>query len=381
MKNRIFYIGTAHPFRGGLAGFNERLAKEFTEDGNDVTLYNFSLQYPNFLFPGATQYTKEPAPKGIKILQKINSINPFNWIKIGLEIKKQKPDFIIIKYWLPFMAPCFGTILRIAKRNKHSKVICIIDNIVPHEARFLDRWLTKYFVKPVDGFISMSKEVMQQLEYFDKTKPRKLSPHPIFDHFGDLINKKEALEKLNLDPKYQYYLFFGFIRDYKGLDLLLEAFAKTKNELKNVKLLIAGEFYSNRQKYEQLIQKHALANDIELHTHFIQDSEVKYYFSACDLLALPYKSATQSGVTQIGFHFETPMLVTNVGGLPELIENNRNGLVVEADIDSVAKGLLDFFHHENKIQLKNEVISDKNKYTWKNLENAIFEIYQKTHKN
>jgi len=251
----IVIIGPAHPLRGGLATFNHRLALAFQKAQYDVQIYSYSLQYPSFLFPGTTQYTTDAAPKGLVIKQKINSINPFNWFKVGNELKALKPDIIIVRYWLPFMGPCLGTILRRVKKNKHTKIICLADNIIPHEKRFGDKAFTKYFIKPVDAFITMSDKVLNDLSVFNTKKPRKLVHHPLYDNFGEALPIKEAREHLQLPIHEKIILFFGFIRHYKGLDILLEAMGDERIRQQNIKLLIAGEFYEDEKPYHQIIQE------------------------------------------------------------------------------------------------------------------------------
>ncbi|MCC8173072.1 MAG: glycosyltransferase, partial [Odoribacter sp.] len=333
---KIVILGTAHPYRGGIAALNERLAQELVKEGNDVTIYNFSLQYPGFLFPGKTQYTTDAPPRELKILSKINSINPFNWLKVGKELKKNRPDLIIVRYWLPFMGPALGKICRIAKKNKHTKVICIADNIIPHEKRIGDYALTKYFTHSVDGFITLSKQVYNDLETFVKNPIRRYTPHPLYDHYGEIISRKEALKKLGLDEKYHYLLFFGFIRDYKGLDLLLETMAKPAIKKQNIKLIVAGEFYSDKEKYVKIIEDFSISENVILKSDYIPNDDVNLYFCASDMIVQPYKSATQSGVTQIGYHFNKPMLVTKVGGLPEIVFNGKSGYVVETTSTAIA---------------------------------------------
>ncbi|MCO5265387.1 MAG: glycosyltransferase, partial [Lentimicrobium sp.] len=296
-QKKVVIIGSAYPLRGGLANFNERLAEEFLVDGWNVNVYTFSLQYPSFLFPGKTQYSTEKYTGNLNIKIAVNSINPFNWIKIGKELKDLNPDLLIIKFWIPFMAPCFGTIARIAKRNGKTKVITIIDNIIPHEKRPGDKLLANYFVGGIDGFVTMSRKVLEDVALFDVKKPRVFSPHPIYDNFGEPIDKTMAIQQLGLDPSFRYILFFGFIRDYKGLDILLNAMAETKIQLNKIKLLVAGEFYSDPKSYFDLIQEKGLSEQVIMSNDFIPDSEVSKYFSACDLVVQPYKSATQSGVT------------------------------------------------------------------------------------
>ena len=370
---KVILIGSAHPLRGGLAAFNERLCHAFNENGDVSKLVTFSLQYPSLLFPGKTQFSDSEKPD-LNIEISVNSINPFNWLKIGRQIKKEKPDILIFKYWTPFMAPCFGTIARIVKKNRHTKVVTIVDNLIPHEQHFYDTLLTKYFIKPVDAYIAMSKSVYDDIERFDPTKIKKLSPHPLFDNFGEKISKKEALQRLDLEGDYSYFLFFGFIRAYKGLDLLIEAFADERLRKFPVKLIIAGEFYENEKPYLDAIQNLNLSNDVILRTDFIPNEQVKEYFCAADLIVQPYKNATQSGVTQIGYHFEKPMLVTDVGGLAEIIPHGKAGYVVAPNTLAIADALVDF--SENKPDFSQGIQEEKQKYTWDKLVLAIQSIYE-----
>lgn len=372
----IVIIGSAHPLRGGLATFNERMAKQLQDEGHSVTIYSFSLQYPNFLFPGKTQFTDEPAPKELKIKSAVNSINPLNWIKTGNELKKLRPDLIIIKYWLPFMGPCFGTVLRITKQNKHTKIISVLDNVIPHEKRPGDMTFTKYFLKPVNAFLSMSKEVLKDLRTFTD-KEAVFSPHPLYDNYGTAVSKDDACKKLGLASDEKYLLFFGFIRKYKGLDLLLEAMNDERIRSKNLKLIVAGEFYEDRESYDQLIAKYSLRDSVKLFTEFIPNEEVRYYFSAADVVVQPYKSATQSGITQIAYHFEKPMIVTNVGGLPEVVPNGKVGLVAEPDAASIANAIVRFC--ETAIpDIQQHISEEKRKYSWEVFVEKIMMLYNGT---
>jgi len=370
---KIIIIGPAHPLRGGLATFNQRLAKEFIRLGHDCFIYSFSLQYPSFLFPGKTQYSDEPTPEGIKIFSAINSINPFNWIKIGNRLKKEKPDIILVRYWLPLMGPALGTILRQVKKNKHTKIVCLADNIIPHEHRFGDKAFTKYFLKPCDAFITMSEKVMNDLLLFEKTKPVQLVQHPLYDNFGNIISKQVAREKLKIKKEELLILFFGFIRKYKGLDLLLQAMANEKIKQSGIKLLIAGEFYEDEKLYSELIEKLEIRDQLILKTDFIPDSEVKYYLCAADAVIQPYRSATQSGVTPLAYYFEKPMIVTNVGGLPSLVPDGKAGIVVDPNPNSIAEGILKFYQLGEDYfipHLRNE----KQKYSWTNMVNTIIQL-------
>jgi glycosyltransferase involved in cell wall biosynthesis len=371
---KIIILGTAHPFRGGLASYNERLALEFQNEGHEVEIFTFTTQYPNFLFPGKTQYSEEHAPKNLTIKRKVSSVNPFNWIKIGKEIKRLKPDILIFKYWLPFMGPCFGTIARKVKKNKFTKIITILDNVIPHESRIGDKQFTKYFLKPIDAFISMSKSVENDLAKFNTSKPRDYNPHPLFDNFGKALNKSEAKKLLGLNENTNYILFFGIIRDYKGLDLLLDAFSKMDYKSKNLKLLVAGEYYSNEEKYQAQINSLNLSNDVIVVNSFIKDSEVGRYFCAADIIAQPYKNATQSGVTQIAYHFETPILVTNVGGLPEMVPHNKVGYVVDVDPTAIANALKDFYTNNKESEFKENLKTEKKKYLWEKLTAKVFKL-------
>ncbi len=376
---KIIIIGSAYPLRGGgIASYNERLAREFMARGFDTTIYTFSLQYPKILFPGTTQYSTEPPPLDLKIKACINSVNPFNWIKIGNELRKIMPDIIIVRYWIPFMGPCFGTILRRVKKNKHTEVVCIADNIIPHEKRTGDRLFTKYFVKPVDAFIAMSKNVLNDLQQFIKDKPSQFIPHPLYDNFGEKVSKEEARQKLGIDVEDKVILFFGFIRKYKGLDILLEAMQILKNEkfkIQNLKLLIAGEFYEDKKIYTQLIDKLEIKDQLILHTDFIPESNVKYYLCAADCVVQPYRQATQSGVTPLAYHFEKPMIVTNVGGLPDLVPE-KVGLIAEPNAEDIAEKITEFFQLGENFFLPH-LREEKKKYSWNNMVQAIVDLAEK----
>jgi glycosyltransferase involved in cell wall biosynthesis len=372
MSKKVIIIGPAWPLRGGLASFDERLARQFTEQGYDTTIYTFSLQYPDFLFPGTTQYSTDPAPVGIKIKKCINSVNPLNWLVVGNELKQLKPDLVIVRYWLPLMGPCLGTILRTVKKNRFTKVICIADNVIPHEKRFGDKPFTQYFVKPVDAFITMSEKVRTDLSLFT-SKPAQRVVHPLYDNFGEAIPKQEARKKLSLPENEKIILFFGFIRKYKGLDLLLEAMNDTRIRQSGIKLLVAGEFYEKREEYDALVAKLGIESQLLLRTDFIPDSEVSTYLSAADFVIQPYRNATQSGVTPLAYHFEKPMLVTNVGGLPDLVPDGKVGVITEPDPTSIATGILRLYELGEAFFLP-YLREEKKKYSWKKLTEAIEQL-------
>lgn len=371
---KVILIGPAHPLRGGLATYNERLAREYVKEGSDVSIYTFSLQYPSILFPGKTQYSAEPAPGDLSITVKVNSINPFNWIRIGREIKKMRPDLVIVKFWIPFMAPCLGTICRIIRKNGHTKVVSIIDNIIPHEKRPGDRMLSKYWVNSVDGFVAMSRSVLDDLESFDKKRPKVFCPHPLYDNFGEVVPKSEAQKRLGLDDSFRYLLFFGFIRDYKGLDLLLEAFADERLRKTPLKLLVAGEFYCDPKPFREQIARLGIGEHVIMSNDFIPDSAVANYFCASDLVVQPYKSATQSGVTQIAYHFNKPMLITDVGGLAEIVPHGKVGYVVPPDPAAIADAIVDYYEEHREQEYAANAAVEKLKYTWSRMVGAIKEV-------
>ncbi|MCF8235228.1 MAG: glycosyltransferase [Bacteroidales bacterium] len=377
MPKKVLIIGPAHPLRGGLANYNERLAKEYQKKGNQVHIETFSLQYPSLLFPGKSQYSNEPAPDDLSINASINSINPLNWISTGNRLAEEKYDLVISKYWLPFMAPCLGTILRRIKKNGHSKVISILDNIVPHEKRPGDKALSNYFVKSVDGFVAMSESVLDDLNQFTTQKPKAFCPHPLYDNFGEQIPKEQAIEALQLDKNFKYILFFGFIRDYKGLDILLKAMAAKQLKDEKIRCLVAGEFYTDENPYREIIEKNNIQDKVIMQNDFIPDSEVANYFCASDIVVQPYKTATQSGVTQIAFHFNKPMIVTRVGGLPEIVPDGKIGYVTEPDPEEIAEAILKFYNENKEKEFIENVKEEKKKYSWSRMLKTVDVLLEK----
>jgi glycosyltransferase involved in cell wall biosynthesis len=353
------------------------LSRALNEAGYESIIYNFSLQYPGIFFPGKNQYTDEPGPEGLDIRVRINSVNPFNWIRVGNEIRKLSPDLVIFRFWIPFMAPCFGTIARRIRKDKNIFVISIADNIVPHEARPGDRLLTNYFVKSMQGFITMSKIVEQSLLTFDSKKPRLLTPHPLYDNFGEATEKHLALEKLNLDKSFRYLLFFGFIRDYKGLDILLEAMADERIRKMPLKLIVAGEFYTKPEPYLEFIEKNELAEKVVLFTNYIPNHEVSLYFSACDLVVQPYKSATQSGVTQVAMHFNKPIITTNVGGLADMVSHGVVGFVVEPNSHALADAINEALQNHVIEKFEQNMEVEKQRFSWDNMVASIEKLFSK----
>lgn len=367
---KIAIIGPGHPLRGGLTTFNQRLAREFIAQGDTCVIYSFSLQYPGFLFPGTSQYTDEPAPEGLTIHTIINSVNPLNWLKVGKRIAMDRPDIILVRYWIPFMGPALGTILRLVRANKHTRIIGLADNIIPHEKRPGDSMFTKYFIGSCHAFITMSEKVMADLRSLEKVKPARLVAHPLYDNFGEAVPKDVARQRLGLELGDKIILFFGFIRKYKGLDILLEAMADPRIRQAGIKLLVAGEFYEDEKEYQEQIERLGIRDLLILRTQFISDREVVHYFCAADVVVQPYRNATQSGVTPLAYHFEKPMVVTNVGGLPSMVPDRRCGLVAEVDPKAIATAILEFYQLGEAFFIPH-LRSEKLKLSWSQLTDTI----------
>ena len=362
-KKKVIIIGPAFPFRGGIANFNNALAKAYHERGDEVVLYSFTLQYPSFLFPGTTQYESGQPPKDLKIKTLINSVNPLNWIKVAHKINRENPDYVIIRYWLPFMAPCLGTIARLL--NKKIKILAITDNVIPHEKRIGDSVFTKYFVKSCTAFLSLSESVLNDLSKFTSTTYKKFIPHPIYNVFGDKIPKAKALENLGLNSEDKHLLFFGFVRKYKGLDLMLKAMADSRIKAMGIKLIIAGEFYDDKNEYTDLIADLGIAKNIIMKSDFIPANKVKDYFCSADMITQTYRTATQSGVTQIAYSFNRPMLVTNVGGLAEIVPNNKVGYVTSQNPTEIADAIIDFYTNNKEENFSDNTSLEKKRFSWK----------------
>ena len=372
---RIVILGTVWPFRGGLAAFNERLAKQFVQDGHEIEVVTFTLQYPSFLFPGKTQYSGEVAPDGLKIVREINSCNPLNWIKVGKRLKREAPDLLISCYWMAFFAPCYGMIQQIVRRNGKTRCIGLVHNMIPHEPSVLDKCLAPFYVKQTDGFVALSDSVVQDIASLDREqKPKTFSPHPVYDHYGEKMDRKDACVALGLDDRKRYMLFFGLVRAYKGLDLLLDAFAKVKDELKDLQLVVAGEFYEDEDKYLAQIEAIGLKDRVVVKNEFVADADLRKYFGVADLIVQPYRTATQSGVTQVAFHFEKPCLVTNVGGLGEIIHHGKMGYAVDPEVDAIANSMLDYYQNDRQEAFTKYLVKEKELYGWDIMAQAFYRI-------
>ena len=371
---KIIILGTAWPYRGGLATFNERLARQFMSEGHEVEVWTFTLQYPSFLFPGKTQYTNEPAPKDLVIRRELNSCNPFNWIKVGKAVRKAAPDLLICCYWMSFFAPSYGLVSKMAQRNGKTKCVALVHNMIPHEPSILDKLFAPYFVKRQNGFVALSESVVKDIEAISHQHSAVSSPHPIYDHYGERMTKEEACKALGLDAKKDYMLFFGLVRAYKGLDLLLDAFEKVKDSLPNLQLIIAGEFYEDEDKYRTQIADLGLTERVIIRNEFVPDGDLRKYFGAADLIVQPYKTATQSGVTQVAFHFEKPMLVTNVGGLGEIVHDHKMGYACAPNAEDIAEDLMDYYQNKRQEAYTAYLQKEKTKYAWSNMTRAFLKV-------
>ena len=373
---KITILGPAHPYRGGLASIMEIMARTFQRRGDEVDIKTFTLQYPSLLFPGESQTVATPPPADLRICRCVNTMNPLNWVRVGRRIRRERPDFVLMKYWTPFMAPCFGTIARIARGNGHTKVLCQIDNVEPHEHHLTDKPFNRYYLHSVDGFVYMSEQVHSELRAYSDA-PALFSPHPLFENFGERVERSEACVRLGLDPANRYVLFFGLIRDYKGLDLLLDAWAQLRRagRTEGRRLIVAGEFYTAREPYLNRIADNGLQDKVLLHDRFIPDDDVKYYFSAADFVVQPYKTATQSGVTQIAYQFCVPMVVTAVGGLPEIVPDGRVGYVCPPTAEGVAAAMDRMYEGDALKRFRENCVEERRRFSWEEMCSRVTELY------
>ncbi len=375
---KIIIIGPAYPYRGGIADTNESLCETFNAHGHDAMLVTFTVQYPDFLFPGKSQYRTEDIPPKCHIERLIHTLNPLNWWQVARRINRMKPDLVIVRYWMPFFAPSLGTITRFL--NPEIITIAMCDNVIPHEHRLGDGPLTRYFVSAFDGFITLSQTTLKELDQFTD-KPKTSHPHPINNNLGQKVDKWEARSHLGLDPQKRYLLFFGLIRDYKGLDLTLTALASPEIQDPSIHLIVAGEFYEPREKYDQLIAELGLANRVTIVDQFIPTGDIKYYFSAADLVIQTYKTASQSGVSQMAYHFECPILVTDVGGLGEVVHHQKTGYVSDLEPRVIAQYLKEYFREDKMETFQKNMREEKHKYSWSSFTEEVLNLFDTSQKS
>ncbi len=369
---KIIIIGTAYPLRGGIAHYNALLYQELKKQ-HDVEIITFKRQYPSLLFPGKTQIETDGEMLRVPSESLVDSINPLNWISVGKEIKRRKPDLIIFKYWLPFFGPCFGTIARVATKGTNTKVLFICDNVVPHEKRPGDTAFTKYAFGVGNFFIVQSDAVQRDLKAFWPKANYKKVAHPVYNIFGEPIEKQQARKQLGITDK-RVLLFFGYVRAYKGLNVMLEAMSKLVKEL-DVKLLVVGEFYDDKEKYMRQITDYGLQQSVSVNSDYVANDKVGLYFSAADVVMLSYISATQSGIAQIAYNFNKPIIATNVGGLAEVVRDNVTGFVIPPnDADALVNAIIRFFKENREKEFAANVEVEKKKYSWESMAKAIEEF-------
>jgi glycosyltransferase involved in cell wall biosynthesis len=376
---KIVIVSTAYPWRGGIAHYNALLASHLSKR-HAVEIITFKRQYPKLFFPGRTQEesgARSQCNECGSAPQLVDSINPFNWIRVAREIRQRQPDLLIFKYWLPFFGPCFGTIARLAKHGADTKVLFICDNIIPHERRPGDVAFTKYALNQADYFIVQSDAVERELrEHFPEAKYRNV-PHPVYEIFGPPLEKTEAKKILGISTT-NVILYFGYVRPYKGLMVLLEAvqhLQEWQSEMGEVLLLVAGEFYDDGPKYRQHVHELSLESCVRFVADYVPNQEVARYFCAADVVVLPYLSATQSGIAQIAYNFDKPVIATNVGGLAEIIIHNKTGFVVPpSDARALATAIFRFYHEKKEQEFSTNVTIEKKRYSWDSMVRSIEEL-------
>ena len=369
---RIAIVGPFPPFRGGIADLNSALAYHLSKM-HEVHAFNFTTQYPKAFFPGKTQYKSGGAAQDFQNIRCLSSINPLTWKQTANLIIELKPDLVLFRYWMPFFAPAFSGVAKRIIKKSDAVIMAICDNVIPHEKRQLDTLLTKRFFGFIDSFVVLSKKVEDELLSFVPEAKYKYSPHPIYSIFGDAPSQKQAKAELNISTK-KVLMFFGLIREYKGLDILIHAMEEIKDKLENFTLLIVGECYGDEKKYTDLINNAGITDNVQCHFSFIPDNEVGKYFSASDVIVLPYKTASQSGIVQIAYHYDTPVIVSNVGGLPEIVDEGKTGFCVEPNPGSFADAIRSFYSIEDKESFRSNIAEYKKRFSWDAMVKTVEEL-------
>jgi len=369
---KIVLVGPFPPFRGGISDLNVALAHHLSKR-HVVHAINFTTQYPKVLFPGKTQFKKGDHALEVDSIRCLSSINPFSWRKTANKIIDLEPDLVLFSFWLAFFAPAFSGVAKKIKKYLDANIMAICHNIIPHEEHLLDTRLTKRFFCFIDSFIVLSKKVENELLNIVPGAKYKYSPHPVYNIFKNTLSKEQAKAELNIATK-KVLLFFGLIRKYKGLDILINAMEKINTELDDYTLLIVGECYENKAKYTDLIKNAGITDNVQCHYSFVPDNEVGKYFSASDVVVLPYKSASQSGIVQIAYNFDTPVIVSNVGGLPEIVDEGKTGYCVEPSSNAFAKAIKAFYEKDNINELNSNISDYKSQFSWDGIVNAIEEL-------
>lgn len=366
MSKSVAIIGPAWPYRGGLANFDERLARAWGSRGARVTLHTFIKQYPDFLFPGTSQFTDKPAPTDLKIERTLHAYNPFQWRSASEKILASQHDLVLIRFWIPAMGPSLGYVAKKLVQRGTSRVIALVDNLSPHESRPFDRWLSNKLIRHPHAFITMSNAVAEPLKAVVGSRPVCVSPHPVYDDYGPQLPKEVARHKLGLGDE-KVLLFFGFIRKYKGLDLLLESLSSNWLRESNMKLVVAGEWYEDPAPYKALATQMGLNDFILWHDHFIAEDQIATYFSAADAVIQPYRNATQSGISALAFEYGRPLISTKVGGLSEIIDDGVTGYLCEPNSSSVRNAIERWLIEPNSSEMLTDITKKRAEMSWDRL--------------
>ncbi len=367
---KIALVGPAYPLRGGIAHFTALLARALQSRGHNVRIFSFTRMYPSLLFPGKSQYDESETTLPVDSEAILDSIQPRSWRRTGIQVSAWQPDAVIFKYWMPFFAPAYAGVARHIRKRCRTRIVFLCHNILPHEAHRGDAFLTRLGLGVADLFVVMSDAVEKQLLSFFPQASYVKVPHPVYAFFTDTYSKKEARAQLGLGDE-RLVLFFGYVRRYKGLSVLLDAFALARARLP-MKLIVAGEIYGDKAEYTQKIVQHQLQQDVQLLDHYIPNEQVGLYCSAADVVALPYLSATQSGIVQVCYQFNKPVIATDVGGLPEVVEDGRTGFIVPAgDAAAFAEALVRFYTENREEEFSGRIEKIKNRYDWAHMVESI----------
>lgn len=376
---KIAILSCFYPYRGGISQFNACLLKEL-EKHHTVKAFNFKRQYPDILFPGKTQYvTKDDNAVPVESVALLDTANPFSYAATAKAIREWNPDLLVMRYWMSWFAPSLGYIAR--HMNSNCKVVSILDNVIPHEPHFFDRPFTSWFLKPQDGFVVLCNAVRDDLLDISPDARHICTPHPLYSHFGEKLERKEAEKLVGIKKddgqETRNILFFGLIREYKGLDLLIQAFGLLD---KSYRLIVAGEPYGSFEKYQKLIDECPNRENIVLNTNYIEDNQVNKYFSSADVCVLPYRSATQSGISSVSYHFEVPMITTNVGGLKETIGDRGTGVIIDdGEPQTIANAIVEYFAESNagkREEMVSNIRLEKERLSWSTFASKLEDFYK-----
>ncbi len=373
---KIAMIGPVHPYKGGIAHYTDLLCRALREDGNEVQLYSFKFQYPKLLYKKPQKDMKSSGFGTNDADFCIHTLNPFNWIRVAGRIKKQKPELIILQWWHPYFAPCFWSICKLLRREK---ILFVCHNVFPHERFPLDRLLTKWTLGCGRYFITQSKMDARDLLSVKHDAVYRVTPHPTYGMFCKQgMSMQKAREQLQIDQGQRALLFFGFVRKYKGLQYLLEAMKLLKERDFKVQLWVVGDFGEDKEEYVEQIRRFEIGDQVQMVEGYVPDDEVEKYFAASDLVVLPYLSATQSGIVQIAFGFEKPVLVTEVGGLPDVVTNGKTGYVVEPrSAEMIAEAIMDYYINNRREAFVSQIEKEKDRFSWKTFVDTMMEMVRR----